>query len=1183
MKVTLGNNTSWGDSGAGQGRYNQKSRFDTLLCLKFRAGLLCAKWLVIGILLTVALNGNLWAQGFRAAASASVATGVTSFTVNKPTGTQENDVMIAAIAIRPSTASITAPTGWTLVRRTNNSATNPLAQIIYRKVAGSSEGTSYTWTLGSSPTGAAGGISTFYGIDTTAPVNVENGQATPNDISHSTPSVTTTVNNTIVVTAHSFTSCYNWTPPTGMTEAFEVANLAIPDQLGISLEMNYVTQPSAGATGVKTATAPGGDPDAGVAQILALKPGPQNLPLLAYTDTAAVDTIRYSTYNTSWSAEATGPDTNDNNLTWHVAKTAPVAREHVVLAASYDNKTLYASLYNGTSWSIKNLGTVYTTDYRCFNAAYEHASGDLVIVASTTTANQIKYWVWNGTSWVVDGATYTFTTIDRNIDRVRMASQPGTNQVALAVIDNDSDVVGLIWDGNVNSWGNEKKVGTATTYDAEAIGVEYMQASTNAGQALFVWGQSTTLYSWTWTGTAWAGASNSKAGISGNIRWISLAADPSSDDMLVALFNEANDVQTVNWTGSAWGTIRSPETTSLYGWYTDHKPFDVIFESSGSHAILVYSDDSGLRYRHTSNIANDWEAEAYLDSTNTSNIDSYWVELGRATDGTIHLACNDTDTANRLLAYSWNGSSWSALSSIETTLYTGPYNTAWKSFALSIQPANASVVLFQAHYRWRNDNGAEAAATFALAEDNKLGIAKSTIKRLRFLVSNTGTGSSSAAYRLDAAETASCGTGTYSAVPTASTGHWQVIGTSYYTDGDSSTNVSSGLTDYPSWGTFVAGQLKDTANTTASITLASNRFTEIELAIQATTNATAGGDYCFRLYNSTSSTVLNGYTYAQARVPGVTAIDLLSFAAEGDGSAVKVSWQTAQESENKGFNLYRGTNPAGLFEKLNGGLIPSGSVSGEGRSYEFIDRQVSRGALYYYKLEDVDASGTVTPHGPVCVDWEGDGIPDDWEIAYGLNPVVNDANFDSDGDGVPNWLEYQRGTDPFNADSDGDGVRDGAEKKNPGYSGGSVSSLSADASVQVIVSDNRGMTLDLVTKSLDVTPVTAGGQAFERLRVPAYVHGYTLAAGLPQVPLKGILLDIPAGKQARVEVLDATSRVLAGYRVYPAPVHELGANHQVAEVFSWDEAAYRTNSLLPGGGRRSFPPSTCSEARRSSG
>ena len=136
--------------------------------------------------------------------------------------------------------------------------------------------------------------------------------------------------------------------------------------------------------------------------------------------------------------------------------------------------------------------------------------------------------------------------------------------------------------------------------------------------------------------------------------------------------------------------------------------------------------------------------------------------------------------------------------------------------------------------------------------------------------------------------------------------------------------------------------------------------------------------------------------------------------------------------------------------------------------------------------------------------------------------------------------------------------------------------------MQVIASDSRGMTLELVTKSFDVTPVTAGGQAFERLRVPSYVHGFTLEAGLPQMPLKGILLDIPEGKQARVEVLDSTSRVLAGYRVYPAPVYQAGANNQVVEVFSWDEAAYRETPITRRL-RRSFPPSTCSGARRSSG
>ena len=291
-----------------------------------------------------------------------------------------------------------------------------------------------------------------------------------------------------------------------------------------------------------------------------------------------------------------------------------------------------------------------------------------------------------------------------------------------------------------------------------------------------------------------------------------------------------------------------------------------------------------------------------------------------------------------------------------------------------------------------------------------------------------------------------------------------------------------------------------------------------------------------------------------------TAVDLVSFKAPGAGPGVTVVWQTGQESGNRGFNLYRAEAAGGAYVKLNGGLIPAASVSGEGRRYEFGDAGAVRGRLYYYKLEDVDVSGSVKFHGPVCVDWDGDGLPDDWEIAHGLNPAVNDAHLDSDGDGAPNWLEYARGTDPFNPDTDGDGIPDGAEKKSPGYGGGSVD---LGESVQVISSDSTGMTLELLTRSFDTTPVQVGGQAFERLRVPGYVHGFTQEVGSPQVPLKGILLDIPPGKQGRVEVLDSASRVLAGYRVYPAPLSRAGANRQVEEVFSWDEAAYQSNAYYP--------------------
>jgi hypothetical protein len=62
-------------------------------------------------------------------------------------------------------------------------------------------------------------------------------------------------------------------------------------------------------------------------------------------------------------------------------------------------------------------------------------------------------------------------------------------------------------------------------------------------------------------------------------------------------------------------------------------------------------------------------------------------------------------------------------------------------------------------------------------------------------------------------------------------------------------------------------------------------------------------------------------------------------------------------------------------------------------------------------------------------DADGDGLPDDWETANGLDPhngQGNDGpNGDPDGDGVNNLNEYLAGTDPWAVDSNGNGIDDG--------------------------------------------------------------------------------------------------------------------------------------------------------------
>jgi len=60
-------------------------------------------------------------------------------------------------------------------------------------------------------------------------------------------------------------------------------------------------------------------------------------------------------------------------------------------------------------------------------------------------------------------------------------------------------------------------------------------------------------------------------------------------------------------------------------------------------------------------------------------------------------------------------------------------------------------------------------------------------------------------------------------------------------------------------------------------------------------------------------------------------------------------------------------------------------------------------------------------------DSDGDGMPNVYEIANGLNPNVNDAALDLDADGLSNLTESQRGTRANNADTDGDRLRDGVE------------------------------------------------------------------------------------------------------------------------------------------------------------
>ena len=138
----------------------------------------------------------------------------------------------------------------------------------------------------------------------------------------------------------------------------------------------------------------------------------------------------------------------------------------------------------------------------------------------------------------------------------------------------------------------------------------------------------------------------------------------------------------------------------------------------------------------------------------------------------------------------------------------------------------------------------------------------------------------------------------------------------------------------------------------------------------------------------------------------------LKFIAVGQTQQLKVIAKYAAGNEKdvtaaiNGIN-YSTTNPAIVT------VNAEGVITSRGNGVALVNAR--KDGVLASKLVSVNTSG----------DLDSDGIPDDWEIANGLNPNDPvDAQEDKDLDGLTALGEYNAGTNPSLADTDGDGLND---------------------------------------------------------------------------------------------------------------------------------------------------------------
>ncbi|HET7030616.1 MAG TPA: hypothetical protein VFI34_08900, partial [Candidatus Limnocylindrales bacterium] len=175
--------------------------------------------------------------------------------------------LLAAVTIRGGTSpTVTAPSGWTLVR--SDAISTTVAQYVYRHRAGPSEPASWTWGF-SKRESAAGTVSAFANVDPTNPVNAASGSANATSSSSITTSATSASRcGSLLVGLYGIARATSISPSTGMTEGAEAAS-SNGKHLASS-EVSIRGMAATGTTGNPPATA--GAPFVSIGQLVVLNP-----------------------------------------------------------------------------------------------------------------------------------------------------------------------------------------------------------------------------------------------------------------------------------------------------------------------------------------------------------------------------------------------------------------------------------------------------------------------------------------------------------------------------------------------------------------------------------------------------------------------------------------------------------------------------------------------------------------------------------------------------------------------------------------------------------------------------------------------------------------------------------------------------------------------------------------------
>jgi hypothetical protein len=116
------------------------------------------------------------------------------------------------------------------------------------------------------------------------------------------------------------------------------------------------------------------------------------------------------------------------------------------------------------------------------------------------------------------------------------------------------------------------------------------------------------------------------------------------------------------------------------------------------------------------------------------------------------------------------------------------------------------------------------------------------------------------------------------------------------------------------------------------------------------------GIVTLRQGTSTSAPTLtiDGIRVQKSWVGTIVPVELTSFSAAPSNGGIRLSWNTATELNNLGFNIDRSTDKS---QWSTIGFVSGHQTTSSANNYSFVDKAVSLAGKYYYRLKQVDNNG----------------------------------------------------------------------------------------------------------------------------------------------------------------------------------------------------------------------------------